>query len=95
MWAQHDALVSAWNNKYTYNRSSPYDIDPSIEPAVQTTSDPVYPSDRAAVAGASLAVLSYLYPNETAWLSKQAAADEESRLAVGVNFRSDIMAGIL
>jgi hypothetical protein len=45
--AQYDALVSAWNNKYTYNRSSPHDIDPSIQPAVQTTSDPAYPSDHA------------------------------------------------
>jgi len=91
--AQYDALVSAWNNKYTYNRSSPHDIDQSIQPAVQTTSDPAYPSDHAAVAGASAAVLSYLYPNETAWLTKQAAADDESRLAAGVNFRSDITAG--
>ncbi len=91
--AQYDALVSAWNNKYTYNRSSPHDIDQSIEPAVQTTSDPAYPSDHAAVAGASAAVLSYLYPNETAWLTKQAAADDESRLEAGVNFRSDITAG--
>jgi membrane-associated phospholipid phosphatase len=91
--AQYDALVSAWNNKYTYNRSSPHDIDPSIQTAVQTSSDPAYPSDHAAVAGASAAVLSYLYPNETAWLAKQAAADEESRVQAGVNFRSDITAG--
>ncbi len=91
--AQYDALVSAWNNKYTYNRSSPHDIDQSIQPAVQTTSDPAYPSDHGAVAGASAAVLSYLYPNETAWLTKQAAADDESRLQAGVNFRSDITAG--
>ncbi len=60
---------------------------------MQTTSDPAYPSDHAAVAGASAAVLSYLYPNETAWLAKQAAADDESRLEAGVNFRSDITAG--
>jgi len=92
--AQYDALVSAWNNKYTYNRSSPHDIDPSIQPAVQTTSDPAYPADHAAVASASAAVLSYLYPNETAWLAKQAAADEESRIQAGVNFRSDITAGV-
>jgi membrane-associated phospholipid phosphatase len=91
--AQYDALVSAWNNKYVYNRSSPHELDPSIRPVVQTTSDPAYPSDHAVVAGASAAVLSYLYPNETAWLSKQAAADEDSRLAAGVNFRSDITEG--
>ena len=91
--AQYDALVAAWNNKYTFNRSSPHELDSSIRPAVQTTSDPAYPADHAAVAGASAAVLSYLYPNETAWISTQAAADEQSRLAAGVNFRSDITAG--
>jgi membrane-associated phospholipid phosphatase len=91
--AQYDALVAAWNNKYLFNRASPHELDSSVQPAVQTTSDPAYPSDHAAVAGASAAVLSYLYPNETASLAKQAAADEESRLAAGVNFRSDITAG--
>jgi len=60
---------------------------------VQTTSDPAYLSDHAAVAGASAAVLSYLYPNETVWLAKQAAADDESRLEAAVNFRSDVTAG--
>jgi membrane-associated phospholipid phosphatase len=91
--AQYDALVAAWNNKYIFNRSSPHELDSSIQPAVQTTSDPAYPSDHAAVAGASAEVLSYLYPNETASISKQAAAEEESRLAAGVNFRTDIAAG--
>ena len=85
--AQYDALVSAWNNKYTYNRSSPHALDPSIQPAVQTSTDPAYPSDHAAVAAASSAVLSYLYPNQTAWLAKQAAADEQSRLEAGVKRR--------
>jgi hypothetical protein len=91
--AQYDALVAAWNNKYTFNRSSPHELDSSIQPAVQTTSDPAYPSDLAAVAGASAEVLSYLYPNETASISKQAAAEEESRLAAAVNFRTDIAVG--
>ncbi|MGZ8884785.1 MAG: hypothetical protein ACXW0U_07745, partial [Halobacteriota archaeon] len=38
--AQYDALVAAWNNKYTFNRSSPHELDSSIQPAVQTTTDP-------------------------------------------------------
>ncbi|MGZ4904027.1 MAG: phosphatase PAP2 family protein [Halobacteriota archaeon] len=91
--AQYDALVAAWNNKYMYNRSSPHAIDPSIVPAVQTSGDPVHPSEHAVVAAASSKVLSYLYPNETAFLSKRATADEQSRLSAGVNFRSDIEAG--
>lgn len=91
--AQYDALVAAWNNKYTYNRSSPHEIDSSITPLVATSADPAYPSDHAAVAAASAAVLSYLYPSEAAWLSKQAGEHEASRLWAGVSFRSDIDAG--
>ncbi len=91
--AQYDALVSAWNNKYTYNRLGPFALDPSVHPAVQTSTDPAYPSDHAAVAAASSAVLSYLYPKQAVWLAKTAAADEQSRLDAGVNFRSDIEAG--
>ena len=91
--AQYDALVAAWNNKYAYNRASPHQIDKTIRPAVVTSGDPTYPSDHAAVAAASSAVLSYLWPNETAQLAKAAAADEASRLSAGVNFRSDIAAG--
>jgi membrane-associated phospholipid phosphatase len=91
--AQYDALVAAWNNKYTYNRASPHQIDKTIRPAVATGGDPTYPSDHAAVAAASAALLSYLWPNETTQLSKKAVADDASRLSAGVNFRSDIAAG--
>lgn len=78
--AQYDALVSTWNNKYTYNRSSPRDIDQSIQPAVQTTSDPKYPSDHAAVAGASAALL----------LSGQLGSKQDTTQKQGRHWRSEL-----
>jgi membrane-associated phospholipid phosphatase len=91
--AQYDSLVATWNNKYYYNRISPHELDASIVQLVETTGDPCYPSEHAAVAAASAAVLSYLYLNETAWLNQMATADEASRLCAGVSFPSDINGG--
>jgi len=92
--AQYDTLVATWNNKYTYNRSSPHEIDNTIKPLIATSADPSYPSDQAAVAATSAEVLSYLYPKEAVWLSKQAANHEASQLWAGVSFRSDVVAGM-
>jgi membrane-associated phospholipid phosphatase len=91
--AQYDSLVAAWNNKYYYNRQAPSELDQSIIPLVETSGDPCYPSEHAAVAAASAAILGYLYPNETAWLDQQATEHEESRLWAGVSFPSDITGG--
>ena len=78
--AQYDALISAWDNKYRYSRTSPDQVDPSIYPMVVTTKDPAYPSEHAVVASASAEVLKYLYPDEASYLDGKAKEDEESRL---------------
>ena len=91
--AQYDALISAWDNKYRYSRTSPDQVDPSIYPMVVTTKDPAYPSEHAVVASASAEVLKYLYPDEASYLDGKAKEDEESRLWAGTNFRSDLTAG--
>lgn len=91
--AQYDSLVATWNNKYYYNTSTPYMLDTSIVQLVKTSGDPGYPSEHAVVAAASAAVLSYLYPNQTAWLNQTASEHEASRLWAGVSLRSDITAG--
>jgi membrane-associated phospholipid phosphatase len=91
--AQYDSLVTTWNNKYRYNTPAPSELDQTIIPLVETSGDPCYPSEHAAVAAASAAILSYLYPNETAWLDQKATEHEESRLWAGVSFPSDITQG--
>lgn len=92
--AQYDTLVATWNNKYNYNRSSPHETDNAMEPLIATSADPSYPSDQAAVAAASAEVLSYLYPKEAAWLSKQAENQEATQLWAGVSSLSDVAARV-
>jgi len=91
--AQYDALVVAWNNKFTFNRVAPPYADHRIQPLASTPRAQVYPSEHAVVAGASAAVLSDLYPADAAFLADLANQDEVSRLWAGVNYRSDITAG--
>lgn len=89
--AMYDAIVAAWRWKYEYDRKPPT--------GVQTLTDasgvPSYPSEHAAIAGAASTVLNYLFPAEPVGtfddLAKQAA---DSRVQAGVNFRSDVDAGL-
>jgi membrane-associated phospholipid phosphatase len=52
-----------------------------------------YPSESAALAAASAAVLIHFFPGNTALIEKQRTAQQESRLWAGLNVRSDITAG--
>jgi membrane-associated phospholipid phosphatase len=89
--AIYDALVTAWKWKYQYNRKPPVGVS-TLTPAGAT---PSYPSEHAAMAGAAAVVLAYAFPDEPVGtfddLAKQAG---ESRVQAGVNFRSDVDAGL-
>ncbi len=92
--AQYDALVSAWNNKYYYNRPTPSQTDGKIYSMV-SSKEPSYPSEHASIAAASAGILKYIYPDEAAFLDDKAREHQESRIWTGANFRSDITAGDL
>lgn len=89
--AIYDAVVSAYHWKYEYERPAPS----GGETLVAVGSDPSYPSEHAAIAGAASRVLEYVFPEEPVGtfddLAKQAA---ESRVQAGVNYRSDVEAGL-
>ncbi|MEK6571570.1 MAG: vanadium-dependent haloperoxidase [Bacteroidota bacterium] len=91
--AQYDALVATWNNKYFYNRPPPSEFDRAMVPLVASTGTPAYPSEHSAVAAASVAVLTYIYPAEAVFLTARLREEEESRMWAGVSCRSDILAG--
>lgn len=93
--AQHDALVSAVHNHRIHKRPPPSSADQRLIPLFAAKVDSTYPSDHAAVAAASMAVLAYVYQSkaEVDLLTKKAADHEESRLWAGVSYRSDIVAG--
>jgi len=90
--AQYDSMIVALENKYHYNRFAPGHYDQNIYAGAGVPSGS-YPSEDAAVAAASAAVLTYLYPEEAAFLEELVQEQEEAILMAGANFRSDILAG--
>ena len=92
--AIYDALVAAWDSKYTYKRPLPSQLDPSFKPLVTPPDAPSYPNDFAVAAGAAAAVLKYLYPADAAGIQDLAAEAARSRLYAGVAFPTDYLAGL-
>ena len=89
--AMYDAVLAAWHWKYVYNRKAPAGVSTLVAPSAA----PSYPDEYSAIAGAASTVLTYLFPAEPVGtfddLAKQAS---DSRVQAGVNFRSDVDAGL-
>jgi hypothetical protein len=91
--AQYDALVAAWNYKYTFKRSAPSKADASVRVALPASALPSYPSEDAVVAAASYTVLKAMFPGEVPFLDAKLAEHRNSRLWAGMNVMSDLTAG--
>jgi hypothetical protein len=92
--AIHDATVAAWDSKYTYSRPRPSQLETSIVPLVSTPASPAYPSEHAAAAAAAAEVLAYFAPKDSESLRQMADEAANSRLYAGVQYPSDIAAGL-
>lgn len=92
--AMYDATIAAWDSKYAYKRPRPNEFDPTLSPTVTTVQSPSYPSEHAVVAGAAAAVLAYLFPNEANHFNDLAEEAGRSRLLAGVQYPSDVQAGL-
>ena len=89
--AMYDAAVASWHWKYAYNVRPPENVD-TLVPA---GTEPSYPSEHAALAGAASRVLAALYPNESALRLDEMAEDAAtSRVQAGTNTPSDVAAGL-
>ncbi|XXT15193.1 phosphatase PAP2 family protein [Sorangium sp. So ce429] len=93
--AQHDALVLAAEHHRRYRRKPPPAVDPRLKPLFAAEITSTYPSDHAAVASASAAVLAFVYrsKSEVASIERKAAEHRESRLLAGLSLPSDVAAG--
>ena len=89
--AIYDATIAAWAWKQHYRRPRP--SERGLRAAIATPDSPSYPSEHGAAAGASVGVLSHLYPDKAAELAERAAAHAASRVAAGVEHPSDFRAG--
>lgn len=92
--AVYDALVVAWDAKYTYNRARPEALAPGLDVLAQQTNSPSYPSEHAVAAGAASTILGYIYPDLAQEFTAQAQAAADSRVLAGAHFPSDVAAGL-
>jgi membrane-associated phospholipid phosphatase len=92
--AIYDAMIAAWHSKYKHNRKRPTEIETKLTSIVPVPESPSYPSEHAVAAGAASAVLSYLFPDKATFLAERAEECGRSRLLAGVQFRSDVNAGL-
>lgn len=92
--AIYDATVAAWDSKYTYNRPRPSEFDSSLTPVIANPSSPSYPSEYAVTAGAASAILSWIFPDDAQMFADMAQQAVQSRLMAGVEYPSDVEAGL-
>lgn len=92
--AIYDATVAAWNSKAAYNRPRPSEVDDSLTTVIPNPSNPSYPSEYAVTAGAASTVLAWLFPDNAQMYKDKAQEAVNSRLMAGVEYPSDVEAGL-
>ena len=92
--AIYDAMVAAWDSKYLYRRPRPSDLSRSLTTAIPNPRSPSYPSEHAVAAGAASAVLAFFFPQQAAFFNAKAEEAGHSRLLAGVQYPSDVQAGL-
>jgi membrane-associated phospholipid phosphatase len=96
--AMHDTVIATWAAKYRFNRASPSHVAGDVIPTVPIAGEanavePSYPSEHSAIAGTAVGVLTAFFPRAEANLKAMATELGQTRLLMGVNYRSDIDAG--
>jgi membrane-associated phospholipid phosphatase len=92
--AIYDAMIAAWHSKYKHHRKRPTEVETKLTSIVPLPESPSYPAEHAVAAGAASAVLSYLFPDKANFLAERAEECGRSRLLAGVQFKSDVTAGL-
>jgi hypothetical protein len=91
--AQYDACVATYHYKGVYNRTAPFNVDAAIQTLLPKSTLPSYPSEDAAVLGASVELLKLLFPGDQEFIQQKAEEHKRARLLAGMNVRSDLEAG--
>ena len=92
--AIYDAMVAAWDSKYAYKRPRPNEVKTGLTTVVANPLSPSYPAEHAVAAGAASEVLAYVFPDRAAFFREKAEEAARSRVTAGVNYPSDVAAGL-
>ena len=93
--AMSDGGISVWDGKFTYWNPRPENgirdlgLDPNWKPYLPTPRFPAYPSGSAGYAGATKAVMTYLFPDRAAEFKRRAEEQAISRVYAGIHGRYD------
>ena len=93
--AQHDATLACWDTKYTYLELRPSQADPTISTLFANPQHPGYPSGHACASGASAAVMSTLFPNDTQLFTSMANDAGTSTFDAGIHTQLDVSEGLM
>jgi membrane-associated phospholipid phosphatase len=91
--ALHDVGVACWDAKYAYWMIRPSQLDPELRTVFPPPNHPSYPAAHACYSIAAATVLGYLFPRDAEEVAALARDAAESRVAAGIHYRSDIVAG--
>lgn len=87
--AMNDAMIAAYDTKYTYLIKRPYMIDKKLKPLIDTPNHPSYPSAHSTVCAAGVVILTHFFPEDRQkWLGVAEEAGM-SRLWGGIHFPID------
>jgi membrane-associated phospholipid phosphatase len=92
--AIYDAMAAAWGSKYAYKRARPSAVNAALSTVVPNPPSPSYPAEHAVAAGAASEVLAYIFPQRAEIFRQLAEEAARSRLIAGVNYQSDVTAGL-
>ncbi len=92
--AIYNAMVAAWDSKYAYSRQGPRAAKAGLTTVVANPPSPSYPAEHAVAAGAASEALAYVFPDRASYFREKAEEAAQSRVMAGVNYPSDIAAGM-
>jgi membrane-associated phospholipid phosphatase len=92
--ANFDATVACWDGKYAYWAARPFMLDAKVTTLFPTPNHPSYPAAHGCNSGSNGRVLAHFFPQDADFFTGQADQAGESRIAAGIHFRSDVVAGL-
>lgn len=92
--AHYDAIVACWDAKYAYWYFRPFQMDATMTTLFPTPNYPSYPSGHACASTAISEVIADQFPAYADAIRARATEALESRIAAGIHFRHELVAGV-